>query len=453
MKVFIDTMVYLHYRSLEEVDLLSLLDATHLSVVIPRITLRELDKHKNTHSSSRVRERARGVLRRMEEWTRTGAGPRADVGAEFLPKDPPIDFAEHGLSPTWNDDVLIASILDYRSAHPEEEVWLITQDSGPKLTAESLEIAVFQLPDSLRLPSEPDPLEVENRELKRILERLRSAQPELIVGLAGNEEGQRFARFTLSCPSEAVDKDISRRIEELHTALSLQRPHGTERLLPEPVLPETPSASAQSLLAGIGGMNRIPAEEYERYDHDLELYLAEYEEYMRRSWEVEASEQRSIHFEIEIRNVGTAPAEDIDVEVHFPDGFQLLSEDDLPQLPVEPRPPLEPRTLLQVAMGSGIGYMPNLRMSSPPVPSFRMPTSFEIKRTGSYTVSDHFARIKHGTSVMLPELFLVFDSFEAATPFNCMYTMTLANLPDPITGQLHFVIEKENVDGGIDTAE
>src|SRR5680860_1687570 len=118
MKVFIDTMVYLHYRSLEEVDLLSLLDATHLSVVIPRITLREFDKHKNTHASNRVSERARGVLRRMEEWIRTGAGPRADVGAEFLPKDPPIDFAEHGLSPTWNDDVLIASILDYRSAHP-----------------------------------------------------------------------------------------------------------------------------------------------------------------------------------------------------------------------------------------------------------------------------------------------------------------------------------------------
>ena len=173
---------------------------------------------------------------------------------------------------------------------------------------------------------------------------------------------------------------------------------------------------------------------------------------MRETWEMQASAKRTIRFEVEIRNVGTAPAEDVDVELHFPDGFQLMSDDDLPNHPVEPRPPRDLRSLRQI-IAENIVQIPSVHFPSPTVPELIIPTCFSIKRTGSYTVSDHFERIKHGARVVLPELFLVFDSYESASSFKYEYKLTLANLPDSVMGELHFVIEKENANKGMESDE
>ena len=69
MKLFLDSMLYLHYRAVEEIDLCAQFRTDTLTVVIPRIVLRELDKHKTTHPSSKVRERARRILKKIEQWT------------------------------------------------------------------------------------------------------------------------------------------------------------------------------------------------------------------------------------------------------------------------------------------------------------------------------------------------------------------------------------------------
>jgi hypothetical protein len=100
-----------------------------------------------------------------------------------------------------------------------------------------------------------------------------------------------------------------------------------------------------------------------------------------------------------------------------------------------------------------IGDIPHLNLWSPTVADFKMPSSFNIKRTGSYTVTDHFARIKHGGAVKLHKLFLTFDPHEAARSFHCDYTIRPANLPDPVRGRLHFVIEYEDANNTIDRDE
>ena len=47
MKVFFDTMVFLHYKSLDELDVVDVLGPPPHTVLVPRVTLRELDKHKD----------------------------------------------------------------------------------------------------------------------------------------------------------------------------------------------------------------------------------------------------------------------------------------------------------------------------------------------------------------------------------------------------------------------
>jgi hypothetical protein len=445
MKLFIDSMVYLHYRNLEDIDFPALLDVVHVSVVVPRITLRELDKQKNTHSSSRIRDRARRVLLKIEGWIGVKGNIRTNVQAEFFPSAPNIDFARHGLNPDWNDDVLIASILQYKTLHPSEDVVLITQDSGPRLTAQALGIKVFQLPDEYKLPSEPDPMEIENRELAKALERLKNALPKLVVGFAGSEEEQVFARFVLPPPPDTMEKEVARKIDDLRSKLPKQHPPDQEQ-------PKNSITDLQHQWAALSYIDPIPPEEYERYNRDVDAFLSQYEKYMCETWEVQASAKRTISFEIEIRNIGTAPAEDVDVEFRFPGGFQLLAEEDLPDLPAEPRPPRKPRSRMQMIYDN-IGRIPNFHLPSPTLPDFKMTTSFKIERTGSYTVSDHFERIKHGSHVVLPEMFLVFDSYDSAASFNCQYTLRLANLPDAVNGQLHFVIEKEGANKGMEGDE
>lgn len=66
--LFLDTNVYLHCRSVEEIDWLQLIGADSVEIVVPRVTLHELDKQKNSHASSKLRERARSVLKKLEAW-------------------------------------------------------------------------------------------------------------------------------------------------------------------------------------------------------------------------------------------------------------------------------------------------------------------------------------------------------------------------------------------------
>lgn len=444
MKVFFDTMIFLHYRSLDQLDLAQIIGPPPHTLLVPRITLRELDKHKNTHRSTRIQERARKVLKKIESWTE-GSEVRPGVSAEFLSAMPLVDYAKLGLNPDWSDDLLIATVLQYKTDHPEESVILITQDSGPRMTASQLDIKVLELPADWKLPAEPDPIEVENRELAKTIAALQNALPKLIVSFAGADEPEQHAIFALPPPPESMEHEIARKLDELKKKLPKQHP-------PKPTPPDTKSAASllQLHLASLRYMAPIDPEEYERYNRGVDEYIRNYEQYMRNTWEAQAATKRSLRFEIEIRNIGNSPAEDVDVLLHFPDGFRLFSEDGFPSLPEEPRPPRKPRTSMQI-MTESISYIPRIDFGRPALPDFSMPSSFSIERTESYNVRDHFQRIKHGDRVVLPEMFLTFDSYEAGGSFSCQYTIRPANLPEAITGELHFVIEKECANKAMDS--
>jgi hypothetical protein len=110
-------------------------------------------------------------------------------------------------------------------------------------------------------------------------------------------------------------------------------------------------------------------------------------------------------------------------------------------MPAEPSPPPEPRTQMGVLVNN-MHYSTNLSLPTVTLPHLGMPLSFNIRRTDSYRVTDHFRRIKHGDNGLLPKLFLMFDSYDTASSFACRYVLRPVNLPDAVSGELHFVIEK-----------
>lgn len=437
MIVFFDTMVYLHYRSVEEINLDEFLGPPPHTIIVPRISLRELDKHKNSHRLSRIRARAKKVLINIEQWA-SGEPVRPGVAMEFMSAFPTLDFNSLGLNRDWADDILIASIFEYKKNHPgDSEAILITQDSGPRLTALQLGLKVFELPEKYKLPTEQDPLEAENQELHRTISSLQNAMPKLCISFGGSDLPEEHARFSLSQPPKPIGSEIEKKIEDLKAKFPKLHPSKSR-----PPAQDSPFAQLQAQLPSLSNFTSILPEEYERYNREVDEYLCSFKSYLEESWETLAAKMRSIQFEIEIRNTGTAPAEDIDVYLHFPDGFELYTLDNLPENPKEPLPPRKPRTPSQ-QMSDNMRIVNNLNYAYPTMRDFTLPSSFSIERTKSFDVRDQFDRIKHGDTVTLPHMVLTFDSFQSAKSFSCDYTIRPANLPFSIKGKLHFVIEKE----------
>ena len=139
-------------------------------------------------------------------------------------------------------------------------------------------------------------------------------------------------------------------------------------------------------------------------------------------------------FTIGIANVGTAPAQNVDIYLYFPDGFELYEEKDIPSVPEEPHLPEKPMSAIERLQTPSFGF----RMPNYALPQTGFPSSFSLKRTNSYEAYDSFPVIKHNEKACLPELFLQFASLDAAKAFRCDYRVTVDNLPKEIRGNINF---------------
>jgi hypothetical protein len=197
----------------------------------------------------------------------------------------------------------------------------------------------------------------------------------------------------------------------------------------------TPTEKALYFASGVS------KEEIDRYNKEFSCYPKRYKQYL---YELRECQKRcGIHFQIAIINDGTAPAEDVDVSFHFPDGFDMCSEDDLPDPPHKPSLPQKPKTFVE-QMRESMTNIQNLYRA----PSVKLLTSYMLKRTNGYDFTDSFRLIKHHEKAILPELFLFFPSYEQIKSFQCTYRITVANLPDIVDGVINFKFDTVPVSEG-----
>lgn len=195
--------------------------------------------------------------------------------------------------------------------------------------------------------------------------------------------------------------------------------------------------------------NTLLPEDIERYNTELDKFYQAYFEYLRRDVWYENLRRRTVKLPIYVANDGTAPAEDVDVFMHFPDGFKLTDEQGLPSVSRPPDPPAKPKTQMQRALESINGSL----VSIPPLASYipdailslsqQNVSSPNIRQTGSYDVDFHVQRIKHKLQEPADPLYVIFESFESARSFQIDYRLLAANVPNEVTGQLHVIIKKD----------
>lgn len=416
--IFLDTNIYLHYKPIEQLELTRF--GANCVLTIPRVILGELNKHKDSHPSKKIRDRARSICKTIHVWNDNKVVSDS-LGFEFIIETSTPN--SHGLDSTSHDDRFLADILEHPASLKDKV--LLTNDSNLCLTAKHLGIKVEEIDDKYKLPIEPDPLEKENQKLRREIDLIENSLPRLEIGLVPEGSTSKVDAnpvFPLQINRDMLsDKEIELKVDEIRSSLGEHR--------------------FSQLPANFAFM--VSQEDISKYHNKLNDYPEEYRRYLIAHHEFLS--HPIYRFTIGIANIGTAPAKNVDIYIYFPDGFELYEEDSVPSGPREPSLPSKPLSTIEKIRQSSRwmdrNYFPALATKT------NMLSSFSMKRTNSYEVEDSFRVIKHNESGCLPELFLRFNSFEEVRSFRCDYRVTVDNLPEEIKGNINFQFQ-ESDEGG-----
>ncbi len=439
--LFIDTNVLLHYRRIEEIDWLNLSKSPAVVIVLCPAVIRELDHHKVSHPQNKFRKRAQEIITSLHSRLSAESPDviRDCVRLEFVAEDPDLDFVANRLRPELTDDWLIASSLVWKQTHPNDETKIVSADLGISIKAKSKAIPVFAPLEADRLAEELDADEKRIMRLQKELAELRNTLPSLSLCFWGEPPGQKFVRRRIQKPVAFDERSVAHelgRIRSKHPLLPAPDNFGRVRL-----------SEMERIKQQITGGFSLPItnEDADRYNSSLETFYQGYEAYLRKLHDHRNRELLKIVFEIALDNDGNTPAEDVDVHLHFPDGFQLFDgEEYVSDAPDPPSPPNRPGTF--GFRNFNLPALHNIGLTQPVMPRVGPPPNVSspfIKRTNSYDVRSHVNKAKHGYTLRVAKFTALFDSYESAGSFKIEYSISAANLPKAADGELAVVVEKE----------
>jgi hypothetical protein len=450
--VFLDTMIFLHYRPVREIDWCAEVAASQVRIVVPRITIRELDKHKNSHPSAKVKKRAGEIARWLESCH--GASPsevRPNVTLEFQGLTPPFDFEAAQLDRTQNDDQLIASMLTFRASDATTRLVLVSQDAGPRMTATDCGLDAIALSDHWRLPPEQDPVIKENEQLRAELKALQSAQPKLSVHFVETDGEPRRAYVDVPAPIPDVAPTAEWTAALAAESLAVPERHVGDQ---QPIMPETRRAAAGRPMVTVTHAIMPPTEaEYQRYAVERSAYLAAFTTFLRERWEYERRCARLVDLALVIRNEGTAVADDVDIELVVESPVEILlplvaesmrKAPDVPTRPVAPRTRQQGLFVGRDSLGAFHGSaslwphsfpLPAFQSRARPTPNARDVTAYRAE--GTAVAAWSVRRAMHGVDMPLPAVTLAWPSDALMASLTAHVTIRAPCLPKAVTTALH----------------
>jgi hypothetical protein len=185
-------------------------------------------------------------------------------------------------------------------------------------------------------------------------------------------------------------------------------------------------------------LNNLSPEQINKYNQELVKYFEEYRIYLEKKYDYEQYVLYRFEFNLILNNTGSAPAEDIDINLHFPDGFELQSEHDLRNPPETISLPYKPKSTWDL----GPNLVPNLDFMFRNSSTEKNNNSNFLtskKKTNSYNVNYKVPLIKHNLPIPLGKLYVCFSELEQVKNFKIDYELIIANVPKKIEGKLNMI--------------
>jgi len=152
-RVLPDTNVHLHFKPFTDIDWCSVMSAHAVRLIIPIVTIRELDAHKNLGRdpiARRASKRVRAMHALLDGHGRGPVAMRPEVTLEVLVEPP-----RHSRAAS-NDQELLARALAFDSRAGGDLV-LVTGDLSMRLQAQALGLDARILPEALQLRLSEEP--------------------------------------------------------------------------------------------------------------------------------------------------------------------------------------------------------------------------------------------------------------------------------------------------------
>lgn len=436
---FLDTMIFLHFRQIDEVDWCRELDCEGVELVIAPVVYRQLDRHKDKHPVAALRERAKTAVSKLRSLLRHGssANVRDDVTLTFEHADPVIDFAAHRLVKDVEDDQLIASMLQRAHGRPGEEIILVSDDLLLEHKARASGFTAVIPGEANRLPDTPTEEQKRLKQLEAENRRLSHRRPDLKVTFATGEQRYEVVLTPMPSWTAAYKEERMRKIRAAHPPLPIPGPvqYPTITVDGDEVGPESQVLLESPL-----------AEVRRKYNEDaLQDYYRAYGEYLDRQEVYEIIQSRSIRMDLVLTNDGTAVARDIDIMLEIPGAVKVFEgSDELLECPEEPEEPEEPSFTARAPFLGSFGSL-DMEAVGPAmnIPSIYEPSIDVVENSAKGAkVEISLRKLKHRKSEPLPSFLLLFTNEEAIAPVQLTYTINSEDLLENQVGTLHLVVRR-----------
>lgn len=434
----LDTNFCLHFKSMDEYPWDNHFPNEKITLIITPILVEELDRKKYS-GYNHLKQRAVKALKLIESSTINKF--KNDVNVFLFNEVVNKNYIERfGLEYSDSDDKMIATILKYIEIHENENLYLVTNDLGPRLKVQKFKIKCIIPYEDCLLNSPMDEMEQKIKQLKLENESIKNIKPKLSIEFA---EGGTLKKFRIIEKIKNRDEYILIEINKIKEKYKKYKLKSEIEEMPVDTIPNDLHSEIKNLIEKTKSLDHfgITEDSKVKYNEELETFYNEYEYYLNRLFDFEISEDLTIEIDFSLKNQGSSIAEDIDIFFHFPDGFELYIEENYPKEPLIPDSPRAPRHRFDFSVPPSpfINIDQNFRN----FPSINSNVSSpSIKKTNSYDVNVHVTRVKHNMSESLDKMFIVFDTYDSINNFNVNYELRCANITDVVIGNLNFVFLK-----------
>ena len=299
-------------------------------------------------------------------------------------------------------------------------IYLISNDSGPRIKAKSREIEVIQIPESLELDPDRDPTAKEIERLRAENETHKNRIPQLKLHF---QDGNNYSAIEMTpLQNESIDEKL---IDDEMKKLKDEYPH----------IPLS-TRNKTSVIHRLS--QRMENKKIINYNKSLDKYFGDYLKYLYKLFEHKQQESLSFKLKLVLINQGNLPAKNIDIFISFPDYIHLHHPDEMDPWPVEPSPP---KNQIYGDGSENISFM-NQFESDIVVPSdLSLPNPDKpVINKSKGRVEYSYQSLKHKLKHDLVPIIVTFKTKQDVKNFSVSYEISESNIPDIVKGNLSFKI-------------